>query len=137
MVATSFTLASFRFLVEHVKMELGRVRLWQGRLPHLPKHLQLPLQNDNILGFAYRCWASLQARHLLNWPDTWAHPDIHGNRRHHQSAHLWSSITQQIEEAFSSKQVLGGLTADVEKAYNCLPRWFVQRPMQEHRQKFS
>ena len=76
-----------------------------------------------VFGFAYRCWASLQACHLLDWSDTWAHQDIHGNRKHHQSAHLWSSITQQIEEAYSANQPLSGLTADIEQAYNCLPRW--------------
>ena len=76
-----------------------------------------------IFGFAYRCWASLHARHLLDWTDSWAHPDIHGNRKHHQAAHLWSSIVQQIEDAYTSNHPLSGLTADIEKAYNCLPRW--------------
>ena len=76
-----------------------------------------------IFGFAYRCWPSLHARHLLDWADTGAHPDIHGNRRHHQAAHLWTSIVHQIEEAYASNKPLSGLTADIEKAYNCLPRW--------------
>ena len=74
-------------------------------------------------GFAYRCWASLHARHLLDWADSWAHPDIHGNRRYHQAAHLWTCIVHQIEEAYTSGRPLSGLTADIEKAYNCLPRW--------------
>ena len=67
--------------------------------------------------------ASLHARHLLDWTDSCAHPDIHGNRKHHQAAHLWSSIVQQIEDAYTSNHPLSGLTADIEKAYNCLPRW--------------
>ena len=76
-----------------------------------------------IFGFAYRCWASLHARALLDHADTWVHPDIYGNRKAHQAAHLWKSIVSQIEEAYASGLTLSGLTADIEKAYNCLPRW--------------
>ncbi len=76
-----------------------------------------------IFGFAYRCWASLHARALLDHADTWVHPDIYGNRKAHQAAHLWKCIVSQIEEAYAMGHTLSGLTADIEKAYNCLPRW--------------
>ena len=76
-----------------------------------------------IFGFAYRCWASLHARALLDFADTWVHPDIFGNRKAHQAAHLWKNIVSQIEEAYATGCALSGLTADIEKAYNCLPRW--------------
>ena len=76
-----------------------------------------------IFGFAYRCWASLHARVLLDAADSWADPGIFGNRKGHQAAHLWKELVHQLETAYSTGSVLSGLTADIEKAYNCLPRW--------------
>ena len=103
------------------------VQILAGSVASLAKTPSAATVNEyrpiTIFGFAYRCWASIHARHLLDWTDTWVHPDIHGNRKHHQAAHLWSSIVQQIEEAYQSDRPLSGLTADIEKAYNCLPRW--------------
>ena len=76
-----------------------------------------------IFGFAYRCWASIHARVLLDSADTWADPGIFGNRKGYQAAHLWKELVHQIELAYSRGDALSGLTADIEKAYNCLPRW--------------
>ena len=76
-----------------------------------------------IFGFAYRCWASLHARFLLDFADSWIHPDIFGNRKGYQAAHLWKQIVHDLEHAYATGQSFSGLTADIEKAYNCLPRW--------------
>ena len=76
-----------------------------------------------IFSFVYRCWASLQARVLLDSADAWADPGIYGNRKGHQAAHLWRTIVHQIETAYSNGTTLSGLTADIEKAFNCIPRW--------------
>ena len=76
-----------------------------------------------IFGFAYRCWASLHARHLLDHASMWVDDGVFGNRKGFQAAHLWRTIVQSIELAYTSNQPLSGLTADIEKAYNCLPRW--------------
>ena len=76
-----------------------------------------------IFGFAYRCWASLHARHLLDFASTWVDDGVFGNRKGFQAAHLWRTIVQAIETAYASNLPLSGLTADIEKAYNCLPRW--------------
>ena len=76
-----------------------------------------------IFGFAYRCWASLQARHLLDFASTWVDEGVFGNRKGYQAGHLWRTIVQEIETAYTSNLPLSGLTADIEKAYNCLPRW--------------
>lgn len=48
---------------------------------------------------------------------------IYGNRKGHQAAHLWKAIVHQIETAYSNGTTLSGLTADIEKAFNCIPRW--------------
>ena len=76
-----------------------------------------------IFSFLYRCWSSLNARALLDAADSWAHPDIFGNRKGFQAAHLWREIVSTIEDAYQHNLPLAGLTADVEKAFNCLPRW--------------
>lgn len=76
-----------------------------------------------VFSLVYRCFSSLQARHLLTLADAWCHADIHGNRKNHQTAHLWRSLVDQIQCAYDQGQCLSGLTADIEKAYNCLPRY--------------
>ena len=76
-----------------------------------------------VFSLLYRCFSSLQARHLLAKADEWCHPDIHGNRKSHQTAHLWRSLVDQIQCAYDQDQSLSGLTADIEKAFNCLPRY--------------
>eukprot|EP00435_Cladocopium_sp_Y103_P030408 s1629_g7.t1 len=76
-----------------------------------------------IFSMLYRAYSSLQARLLLNNAAEWSHPDIHGNRKHHQTAHLWRTIVTSIQQAYDQNACLSGLTADIEKCYNCLPRW--------------
>lgn len=74
-----------------------------------------------ISGHPDRWWASLQARMLLDSANAWADPGIYGNRKGHQAAHLWKAIVHQIETAYSNGTTLSGLTADIEKAFNCIP----------------
>lgn len=76
-----------------------------------------------IFSLMYRIYSSLQARMLLRWCDEWTHPDVHGNRRAHSTAHLWRTLVHDIQVAYDQNQVLSGLTADIEKCFNCLPRW--------------
>eukprot|EP00435_Cladocopium_sp_Y103_P046929 s615_g13.t1 len=76
-----------------------------------------------VFSILYRAYSSLQARKMLNFASEWCHPDIHGNRKYHQTAHLWRTIATSIQEAYDQRLSLSGLTADIEKCYNCLPRW--------------
>ena len=76
-----------------------------------------------VFSLTYRCFSSLQARHMLTLADEWCHADIHGNRKNHQTAHLWRCLVDQIQCAYDQGQNLSGLTADIEKAYSCLPRF--------------
>ena len=76
-----------------------------------------------VFSLLYRCFSSLQARHMLTLADEWCHEDIHGNRKQHQTAHLWRALVDQIQCAYDQGQCLSGLTADIEKAFNCLPRY--------------
>lgn len=78
-----------------------------------------------VFSLIYRIFSSLHARHLLTWADGWCHPDIYGNRQHHRTVDLWRALTSQIQAAQDQGSSLSGLTADVEKAFNCLPRWVI------------
>ena len=71
----------------------------------------------------YRCFSSAHARYLLDWADTWAHPDVHGNRKAHQTSDLWRVLVTEIQAAHEQQKPLSGLIADIEKCYNCLPRY--------------
>ena len=76
-----------------------------------------------VFGLLYRLWTSIHARRLLDFADTWIHDGIQGNRRQRQTAHLWRCIALGMEDARASHRSLHGLVADIEKCYNCFPRW--------------
>ena len=76
-----------------------------------------------VFGLPYRMWSSLQARHLLACADSWADDGVFGNRRGRQASDLWHHLLTQIESAYSSQSVLSGISADIEKCFNCIPRY--------------
>ena len=76
-----------------------------------------------VFSFLYRCWSSLNARALLDSADTWSHADIFGNRKGRQASHLWRELVHAVEDAYDRRVPLSGITADIEKAFNCLPRY--------------
>lgn len=76
-----------------------------------------------VFGLPYRMWSSLQARHLLACADSWADDGVFGNRRGRQASDLWHHLLTQIESAYNSQSVLSGISADIEKCFNCIPRY--------------
>ena len=98
-----------------------------GRVASLAKKEGAATTNEfrpiTIFSLLYRLYSGLNARHLLNWCDTWTHPDVHGNRKGHSTAQLWRTIVTDIQTAYDRNLPLSGLTADIEKCFNCLPRW--------------
>ena len=99
-----------------------------GSMSSLAKSLDAETVNEyrsiTMFGFAYRCWASLHVRFLLDFADFWVHPDIFGHRNGYQTAHLWKQIVHNIEHACATGLSFIGLTADIEKTYkiNLPPR---------------
>ena len=75
-----------------------------------------------VFSMVYRVFSSIQARALLDHAHHWCHADIYGNRKHHQTAQLWRVLVTSIQQAYDQKACLSGLTADIEKCFNCLPR---------------
>lgn len=98
-----------------------------GRVASLAKRDNAASTNDyrpiTVFSLLYRAYSGIQARQLLHWCDSWAHPDIHGNRRQHQTAQLWRVLVSSIQQAYDQNKTLSGLTADIEKCFNCIPRW--------------
>ena len=98
-----------------------------GRVSSLAKTLSAAEVNQyrpiTVFSVVYRCLSSLVARYLLDWADGWAHPDVFGNRKGHQTSHLWRTLVTEIQTAHDQGLPLSGVTADIEKCYNCLPRY--------------
>ena len=98
-----------------------------GRVASLTKKEGAATTNEfrpiTIFSIIYRVYSGLQARMLLRWCDDWTHPDVHGNTRAHSTSHLWRTMVHAIQVAYDQNKPLSGLTADIEKCFNCLPRW--------------
>ena len=88
-----------------------------GRVASLAKREGAESTNDyrpiTVFSLLYRAYSGLQARALLHWCDQWAHPDIHGNRRQHQTSQLWRVLVASIQQAHDQQIPLSGLTADI------------------------
>ena len=48
---------------------------------------------------------------------------VFGNRQGRQAADLWHFMMQQIEAAYAAGRPLCGVSADIEKCFNCIPRY--------------
>ena len=77
----------------------------------------------SVFPLGYRLRSGAHARSLLAQTVSWVHPSVYGNRPGFQAAHLWSTVSQEIELAYASQRPLCGLVADVIKAFNCVPRY--------------
>ena len=75
-----------------------------------------------VFGLAYRCWAGLNARYLLQDADKWVDVDVFGNRAGKSAASLWKILVESIEVAHTTGTHVSGLTADIVKCFNCIPR---------------
>lgn len=102
-------------------------QLLAGSVVSLAKTPQASKVNEfrpiTIFGLPYRLWSGLHARHALNFADEWVDAGVYGNRRGHQAADMWSTIIHQVADSYANESHFSGLIADIEKAYNCLPRW--------------
>ena len=76
-----------------------------------------------IFGLPYRVWSSIQSRYLLQFAERWVDDGVFGNRRGRQASDLWSSLLLEIEQAYASGVALSGVSADLEKCFNCIPRY--------------
>ena len=75
-----------------------------------------------VLSLVYRVWASIRAKEALAHLARHAPPGLLGNLPGFSASDAWYALLLQIEESHLSGTHLFGLSADLIKAYNTLPR---------------
>lgn len=75
-----------------------------------------------VLGLVYRCYGTFHARHAIRALEDLLPHHLYGSRPGRQAAQLWSHILWAIEFSFDQNIRLTGLIADIQKAFNHLPR---------------
>ena len=75
-----------------------------------------------VLSHGYRLWSGLRAKFLLAHLDAFCPAFLFGNRPHCQASQVWTHLAWSIETSFVADSPIGGIIADVEKAFNHLPR---------------
>ena len=75
-----------------------------------------------VLSQCYRLWGGLRSRELLRHVDDLCPLFLFGNRPGCHAMQLWMYVQWMIEAAHVSAQPLAGIQADIQKAFNHLPR---------------
>ena len=75
-----------------------------------------------VISHIYRLWSGLRAKEILQWLDAVCPSFLLGNRPACMAAHSWSHVQWMVEMTFLQQLSLAGLTADIQKAFNHLPR---------------
>ena len=78
-----------------------------------------------ILGLLYRCWGSYHARHAIRQLEMVLPDTLYGSRPSRFAGQVWCQLLWAVEDSLSSGVALSGVFADIQKAFNCLPRLVV------------
>ena len=73
----------------------------------------------------YRCWGTFNARHIIQQLDEHLPPGLFGSRPQRFAGQVWSQLLWSIEQAYEQEIHLSGIIADIQKAFNYLPRLVV------------
>lgn len=97
-----------------------------GKVTCLPKKPDpgdaLDFRPITVLGLLYRCWGTFQARQAIHALDELLPPGLFGSRPQCYAGQIWSQLLWSIEMAYETRMPLSGVVADIQKAFNCLPR---------------
>ena len=97
-----------------------------GRVTCLPKKEHpvevLDFRPITVLGLLYRCWGTIHARHAIRALEDVLPVGLFGSRPHCYAGQVWSQLLWTIELAYEQGTALSGITADIQKAFNFLPR---------------
>ena len=101
-------------------------QLVEGKVVCLAKVAQPAGAHDfrpiTIFGLLYRCWSTWHAKATLQALEDTLPEGLFGNRPGHYAAQVWSKLLWTIEVSFMDQIALSGLIADLQKAFNVLPR---------------
>ena len=75
-----------------------------------------------VFGLLYRCWGTYQARQAIRMLDSVLPVGLYGSRPNCYSGQVWSHMLWTIEMAYENQTDLCGIIADIQKAFNFLPR---------------
>ena len=78
-----------------------------------------------IFGLLYRVWSSYHSQQALSMLDAALPDTLYGGRPGRHAAQLWSKLLWSVEHSFQHSIELTGLVADLQKAFNMLPRLVV------------
>ena len=78
-----------------------------------------------ILGMLYRLWGSYHARKAIRMLDPVLPDTLYGSRMACYAGQVWSQLLWAVEDATVQGIALSGLIADLQKAFNHLPRLVV------------
>ena len=97
-----------------------------GVVAALEKRLNAEGVNDyrpiTVLSVVYRTWSSIRARQALQYVASFAPPGMYGNIAGRTAGQLWYSVQLAVESANYRRTPMLGFIADLEKAFNLLPR---------------
>ena len=75
-----------------------------------------------VFSISYRVWTSIRARQVLQYLKNIVPADLVGGMPKKGASSIWWELQNQIEEALCNEDELAGITLDVSKAFNNLPR---------------
>ena len=75
-----------------------------------------------VLSLIYRCYGTIHAKHAIRVLEDILPAHLYGSRPGCYAAQLWTHILWAIEFSFCQDIRLSGLIADIQKAFNHLPR---------------
>ena len=97
-----------------------------GRVASLAKQANPAQVKDyrpiTVLSHCYRLWGGIRSRQLLRFVDDLCPPFLFGNRPGCHAMQLWTFVQWMIEMAHLESRPLAGDTADIQKAFNHIPR---------------
>lgn len=75
-----------------------------------------------VLSLIYRSWASLRARQLLAWLIQCTPDSLIGSRPRKEAADVWFNIATAVEDGRYENLPISGVSLDIQKCFNMLPR---------------
>ena len=75
-----------------------------------------------VFSIIYRTWGAIRSRQLLHQMAPLLPAEQLGFLPHREPLELWLNIQSHVEESLSMGQDLQGISTDITRAFNCIPR---------------
>ena len=75
-----------------------------------------------VLPTVYRIWSTIRSRELIAYLCNFVPSHLYGNVKGRSSVNMWWSAQAMAEQCMYDEQVAVGVIADLQKAFNTLPR---------------